>query len=74
MVMEDVFQLIETPETSTMRINAEAMNHIGAIFLKADDKEMKQELFKMLQSHSKFLLETSEKVIQNRRLHIKSVK
>ena len=57
-----------------MRINADAMNHIGAIFLKADDKEMKQELFKMLQLHSKFLLETSEKVIQNRRLHIKSVK
>jgi hypothetical protein len=72
--MEDVFQIIETPETSTMRINTDAMNHIGAMFIKADDKEMRQELFKMIQEHSKFVLETSEKVILNRRLGIKAVK
>ena len=72
--MEDVFQIIETPETSTMRINADAMNHIGAMFINADDKEMRHELFKMIQKHSKFVLETSEKVILNRRLGIKAVK
>ncbi len=72
--MEDVFQIIETPETSTMRINTDAINHIGAMFIKADDKEMRHELFKMIQKHSKFVLETSEKVILNRRLGIKAVK
>ena len=72
--MEDVFQIIETPETSTMRINADAMNHIGAMFIKIDDKEMRQELFKMLQEHSKFVLETSQKIVMNRKLNIKQVK
>ena len=72
--MEDMFQIIETPETSTMRINADAMNHIGAMFIKTDDIELRRELFKMIQKHSKFVLETSEKVILNRRLGIKAVK
>ena len=72
--MEDVFQIIETPETSTMRINADAMNHIGAMFIKTDDKEMRRALFNMIQEHSKFVLETSQKVVMNRRLGIKQVK
>ena len=72
--MEDVFQIIETPETSTMRINADAMNHIGAMFIKTDDKEMRRELFNMIQEHSKFVLENSQKVVMNRRLGIKQVK
>ena len=47
--MEDMFQIIETPETSTMRINADAMNHIGAMFIKTADIELRKELFKMIQ-------------------------
>ena len=72
--MEDVFQIIETPETSTMRINADAMNHIGSMFIKTDDIELRKELFKMIQEHSKFVLETSQKIVMNRRLEIKQVK
>ena len=72
--MEDVFQIIETPETSTMRINADAMNHIGAMFIKTDDIELRKELFKMIQEHSKFVLETSQKIVMNQRLEIKQVK
>ena len=74
MVREDVFQIIETPETSTMRINADAMNHIGAMFIKTDDIELRKELFKMIQDHSKFVLETSEKIVMNRKLNIKQIK
>tara|TARA_Y100000004_G_scaffold66902_1_gene75005 strand:- start:371 stop:589 length:219 start_codon:yes stop_codon:yes gene_type:complete len=72
--MEDVFQIIETPETSTMRINADAMNHIGTMFIKTDDIELRKELFKMIQEHSKFVLETSQKIVMNRKLNIKQVK
>ena len=72
--MEEVFQLIETPETSTMRINADAMNHIGVMFIKTDDIELRKELFKMIQEHSKFVLETSQKIVMNRRLNIKQIK
>ena len=72
--MEDVFQIIETPETYTMRINADAMNHIGPMFIKPDDIELRRELFKMIQEHSKFVLETSQKIVMNRKLNIKQVK
>ena len=72
--MEDVFQIIETPETSTMRINADAMNHIGTMFIKTDDIELRKELFKMIQEHSKFVLETSQKIVMNRKLNIKQIK
>ena len=71
--MEDVFQIIETPETSTMRINADAMNHIGSMFIKTDDIELRKELFKMIQEHSKFVLETSQKIVMNRKLNIKQL-
>ena len=69
-----MFQIIETPETSTMRINADAMNPIGAMFIKTDDIELRRELFKMIQEHSKFVLETSQKIVMNRKLNIKQVK
>ena len=72
--MEDMFQIIETPETSTMRINADAMNNIGAMFIKTDDIELRKELFKMIQEHSKFVLETSQKIVMNRKLNIKQIK
>ena len=72
--MEDVFQIIETPETSTMRINADAMNDIGSMFIKTDDIELRKELFKMIQEHSKFVLETSQKIVMNRKLNIKQIK
>ena len=71
---EELFQFIESPETATIRINTDAINHLGIIFNGIEDHDMKQELFKMLCSHSKFVLETSEKMVQNRRLGIKAVK
>ena len=67
---EELFQFIESPETATIRINTDAINHLGIIFNGIEDHDMKQELFKMLCSHSKFVLETSEKMVQNRTLVI----
>ena len=72
--MEDFFNFVETPETATIRINADAISHLGTVFSQVDDKIMKQILFEMLCKHSKFVLDTSEKMIQNRRLGINVVK
>ena len=72
--MEDFFNFVETPETATIRINADAISHLGTVFSQVDDKIMKQILFEMLCKHSNFVLDTSEKMIQNRRLGIKAVK
>ena len=69
------FDAIDTSSADPLSFgNTDAINHIGAMFIKIDDKEMRQELFKMLQEHSKFVLETSQKVVMNRRLEIKQVK
>tara|TARA_R100000963_G_C4584689_1_gene64245 strand:- start:320 stop:541 length:222 start_codon:yes stop_codon:yes gene_type:complete len=70
---EDFFQFVEPPETAIIRINTDAMNYLGLLFNGVEEGDMKQELFQMIFSHSKFVLETSEKMIQNKRLGIKAV-
>ena len=57
--MDDFFNFIEPPETATLRINTDAINHLGTVFSQVDDKIMKQILFEMLCKHSKFVLDTS---------------
>ena len=71
--MEEFVHYIETPETSTMRINADVMSHIGTMFITIEDTKMKEMLFEMICKHSEFILDTSGKVIQNSRLGIKAV-
>ena len=71
--MEEFVHYIETPETSTMRINADVMSHIGTMFVKVEDTGMKEMLFQMMSNILAFILDTSGKVIQNRRLGIKAV-
>ena len=70
---EEFFQFIESPETATIRINADAISHLGTVFSQVDDKIMKQILFEMLCKHSNFVLSTSEQMVLNRRLGIKAV-
>tara|TARA_R110002020_G_scaffold133987_2_gene298979 strand:+ start:286 stop:525 length:240 start_codon:yes stop_codon:yes gene_type:complete len=71
---EEFFQFIESPETATIRLNTDAMSHLGTLFNSVNDTVMQQAVFDMLCKHSKFVLETSEKVILNKRLGIKAVK
>ena len=71
--MEDFLHYIETPETSTMKINADVMGHIAIMLTEIEDAEMKRGLFKIICKHSEFILNTSGKIVQNRRLGIKAV-
>jgi hypothetical protein len=71
---DEFFQFIESPETATIRLNTDAMSHLGILFSSLDDTAMQQAVFDMLCKHSKFVLETSEKVVLNKRLGIKAIK
>tara|TARA_R110002020_G_scaffold103266_7_gene241877 strand:- start:9221 stop:9442 length:222 start_codon:yes stop_codon:yes gene_type:complete len=71
---EEFFQFIESPETATIRINTDAMNHLGALLKSVEDMVLRLAVLEMLSKHSKFVLETSEKIIMNKRLDIKAVK
>ena len=79
--MEEFINFMESPETSTIRINTDAMGYLGTVFSEIyggakhtrKDEIFKKLLMDQLCKHSKFVLETSEKMIQNKRLGIKAV-
>lgn len=71
---EEFFQFMESPETATIRINTDAMNHLGALLKNVEDMVLRLAVLEMLSKHSKFVLETSEKIVMNKRLDIKAVK
>ena len=45
---EEFFQFIESPETATIRLNTDAMSHLGTLFNSVNDTVMKQAVFDML--------------------------
>ena len=72
--MEDMLHLIETPETSTLRLNADAISYLGNAFTEAEDVDIKLKLLSMIEKHSDFVLNTSDTIISRQRLHMKVVK
>tara|TARA_R110002167_G_scaffold352124_1_gene564961 strand:+ start:115 stop:357 length:243 start_codon:yes stop_codon:yes gene_type:complete len=79
--MDEIFNFTESPEASTIKVNTEALLHIGTVFAEIygcaehtrKDEALKKILIEQLCKHSNFVLSTSEKMIQNRRLEIKAV-
>jgi len=71
---EEFFQFIESPETTAIRVNTDAMNHLGVLLSSLEDMVLRLAVLDMLSKHSKFVLETSEKIVMNKRLDIKAVK
>ena len=71
---EDFFQLIESPETTAIRVNTDEIGHLGDLLKNVEDMVLRLAVLEMLSKHSKFVLETSEKIIMNKRLDIKAVK
>ena len=72
--MEDMLHLIETPETSTRRLNADAISYLGNAFTEAEDIDIKLRLLARIEKHSDFVLNTSDTIISRQRLHMKAVK
>ena len=50
--MEDMLHLIETPETSTLRLNADAISYLGNAFTEAEDIDIKLRLLDRIEKHS----------------------
>ena len=72
--MEDLIHFIESPETSTLRLNTDAISYLGGAFTEAEDPDIKLQLLEMIRSHSDFVLKTSDKILTSQRLHVKAVK
>ena len=72
--MEDMLHLIESPETSTLRLNADAISYLGNAFTEAEEVDIKLQLLAMMKKHSDFVLNTSDTIISRQRLHMKAVK
>ena len=69
-----MLHLIESPETSTLRLNADAISYLGNAFTEAEDVDIKLQLLAMMKKHSDFVLNTSDTIISRQRLHMKAVK
>ena len=64
---------MEPPESTTVRLNAETISHLGTILSKTDDEKIKLEILKLIKKHSSFVLTTSDKIVNRQRLNIKAV-
>jgi|TARA_R110002012_G_scaffold274989_1_gene461429 hypothetical protein len=72
--MEETIHFLESPETSTLRLNTDAISYLGGAFAEADDADIKLELLAMIKQHSAFVLSTSDKIISRSRVRMKAVK
>ncbi len=73
MIPED-FELYEKPEISVIKVNADAIGYLVTAYSASDNKEESDFILALLQRHSEFLLDTSNKIFLSERLHIKTVK
>ena len=72
--MEETIHFLESPETSTLRLNTDAMSYLGAAFVEADDADIKLEILEMIKKHSDFVLATSDKIVSRSRVRMRPVK
>ena len=74
MIMEEELEYPERPEISVIRINADAICYLVDAYSASEDKEEADFILSLLQKHSEFLLDTSEKIFLSERLHIREIK
>ncbi len=74
--MDDTIQFIETPESTVLRINSDAMAHLGTTLsesLQYEDESIKKTILSLMQKHSEAILETSNKIVMKQKLNIQAV-
>jgi hypothetical protein len=74
--MDDTIQFIETPESTVLRINSDAMAHLGTTLsesLQYEDESIKKTILSLIQKHSEAILETSNKIVMKQKLNIQAV-
>tara|TARA_R110002020_G_scaffold182437_1_gene377874 strand:- start:479 stop:697 length:219 start_codon:yes stop_codon:yes gene_type:complete len=71
--MEELFNMFEPPEAAVLRSHAEALSHLADAIMNVEDKELQQGLFALINKHSQFLLDCSDKVMAVNKMHLKAV-
>ena len=74
--MDETIQFIETHESTVLRINSDAMSHLGTTLsesLQYEDESMKKTILSLMQQHSAVILETSNKIVMKQKLNIHAV-
>lgn len=74
--MDDTIQFIETPESTVLRINSDAMAHLGTTLsesLQYEDESIKKTILSLMKKHSETILETSNKIVMKQKLNIQAV-
>ena len=74
--MDETIQFIEPPESTVLRINSDAMSHLGTTLsesLQYEDESMKKTILSLMQQHSAVILETSNKIVMKQKLNIHAV-
>ena len=74
MLEEEEIEYQERPEISVIKVTADTIGYLATAYSASEDKEECDFLLALLQKHSEFLLDTSEKIFLSERLHIKKIK
>ena len=64
---------IEPPEVTCIRHNTDAICHLAVAYSSATDKEHCNMLLNMIDMHSRFLLETSHRILKRQKFYIEEV-
>jgi|TARA_R100001163_G_C4908756_1_gene94006 hypothetical protein len=66
MMEAELVPVIENPETSIIRLNAETISYLGGSLIEAQDPDVQLEVLEMIKQHSAFVIETSTKIVNRK--------
>lgn len=73
MMEAELVPVIENPETSIVRLNAETISYLGGSLIEAQDPDVQLEVLEMIKQHSAFVLETSAKIVNKKSGKLRAV-
>ena len=73
MMEAELVPVIENPEISTLRLNAETISYLGGSLIEAQDLDIQMEVLRMIKSHSDFVLEASNKIVNKKSATLRAV-
>ena len=73
MIDAELVPVIENPEISTLRLNAETISYLGGSLIEAQDLDIQMEVLRMIKNHSSFVLEASNKIVNKKSATLRAV-
>tara|TARA_S200000501_G_C20637042_1_gene661544 strand:+ start:36 stop:257 length:222 start_codon:yes stop_codon:yes gene_type:complete len=71
--MEEFLAYPEPVENAVIRFNTDALCHLATAYSSAQDQKECKLLLNLMETHSKFLLETSEKMLLRNKFYVREV-